>query len=267
MTLNRPVLLGQFRPLDSSLHHLDARSKIMPVTIILILALLTKSFVFYSTVMLTLMIGLLVSGVSLRGLLTSLRPILILVLITAFYHLVFGSDEGSVLLSLGSWELTSSAVNNAAFFSLRLILFVCVAFLVTLTNSPSELAEAMARLFAPLARLRVPVAEMAMIVFIAIRFIPILFEEFTTIRHAQIMRGVSFTGSIVSRIKKTTVIVVPVFLAALQRADELALAIQARGYDGRRKRTFYSTTTFGRNEIAFISVTTIGLLALFWVTR
>jgi len=267
MTLNRPVLLGQYRPLDSYLHRLDARSKILPVTIILILALMTKSFAFYSIIMLALIAGLLVSGVSLRGLLTSLRPILILVVITAAYHLLFGTSEGSVLIGLGSWELTSGAVNQAAFFSLRLILFVCVAFLITFTNSPSELAEAMAKLFSPLARLKVPVAEMAMIVFIAIRFIPILFEEFSTIRNAQIMRGVSFTGSIVSRIKKTTVIIVPVFLAALQRADELALAIQARGYDGRRHRTFYSTTTFGRNEVVFIGATTIGLLALFWVTR
>jgi energy-coupling factor transport system permease protein len=208
-----------------------------------------------------------VSGVQLSILIRNLRPILILVLITMFYHLLFSPAGGEVVLSVGTWEVTSGAVHQAAFFSLRLVLFVSVAFLVTFTNSPSELAEALAKLFAPLKRLRVPVTEMAMILFIAIRFIPILYEEFHSIRNAQITRGVSFSGSLLSRIRKATVIIVPVFLAALQRADELALAIQARGYDGSSTRTFYSSTSFGRQEVIFSVSCAISLAALFWVTN
>jgi len=267
MMPGQPLLLGQYRPLGSYLHRLDARSKIIPITLVLILALLTKSFAFYVVILAALVIGLMVSGVRLSILLRNLRPILILVLITMIYHLLFSSAGGATLLSLGSIEVTTGAVRQAAFFSLRLVLFVVVAFLVTFTNSPSELAEALAKLFSPLKRVRVPVMEMAMILFIAIRFVPILFEEFHSIRNAQITRGVSFSGSLLSRIRKATVIIVPVFLAALQRADELALAIQARGYDGSSTRTFYSSTCFGRREIVFSTTCAISLLVLFWVTK
>ena len=261
-----PILLGQYRPLDSFLHRLDARSKIIPIVVVLVLALMTGSFVFYLSILLVLLLGLLYSGVGLRALARNFKPILVLVLITAVYHLFFSDRQSPVLYDLFGWKVTVGGLRMAGFYSLRLVLFISVAFLVTLTNSPSELAEAFAKVLKPLARLRVPVQELAMILFMAIRFIPILYEEFSAIRNAQIIRGVDFSGSLFQRLKKTTYIIIPVFMASIQRADEIAFAIEARGYSQTRRRTFYSHARFGGNEWSFVSGTVIFVLLIYWVT-
>lgn len=261
-----PILLGQYRPLDSFLHRLDARSKIIPIVLVLVLALLTSSFVFYVSILIALILGLLYSGVGLHALARNFKPVLVLVLITAAYHLVFSERQSPVLWDIFGWEVTAGGLRMAGFYSLRLILFISIAFLVTLTNSPSELAEAFAKVLKPLARLRVPVQELAMILFMAIRFIPILYEEFSAIRNAQIIRGVDFSGSLFRRLKKTTYIIIPVFIASIQRADEIALAIEARGYSQSRSRTFYSRTRFGENEWLFASGTVVFVLFVYWVT-
>ncbi|MEW6411613.1 MAG: energy-coupling factor transporter transmembrane component T [Candidatus Zixiibacteriota bacterium] len=261
-----PILLGQYRPLDSFLHRLDARSKIVPVTLILILALLTDSVIFYVTILLAMIAALLFSGVGWRTLANNFKPILILVVVTSLYHLVFSGRDSEALVSIFGWKITSGGAQLALFYSLRLVIFISVAFLITLTNSPSELGDAMTRLFRPLERFRVPVYDLALILFIALRFIPILYDEFTAIRNAQMMRGVSFTGSFFARMKKTTSIIIPVFVAAIQRADELALAIEARGYGSGSERTFYSRSFFGPVEWMFMLLVSLAIGVLFFLT-
>ena len=256
-----PILLGQYRPCQSYLHLLDARAKMVPVTVVLILALMTSSYLFYTIILGALLFGLLRSGVTPAKFIGNLRPIFILALITSLYHLIFSGAGTPVLWNLFGFEFTEGAVRMAGFYSLRLILFVSIAFLVTLTSSPSELADAFARILSPLRRFRIPVQDLALILFMAIRFIPVLYEEFSTIRNAQIIRGVQFSGSLFTRIRKTVCIIIPVFVAALQRADELALAIEARGYRGDVQRTSYLRKNFSSREWVFVSV------ALFIVTR
>jgi len=267
MFKGHPILLGQYRPLDSFLHLLDARAKMLPVTLILVLALLTGSSLFYIAILAFLISGLLASGVALSTLLNNFKPILILVLITVFYHVFFSSKDSETLIQIFGFKVTKSAIVIAAFYSLRLILFVAVAFLVTLTSSPSELADAFAKLLKPLQKLHVPVHDLALILFLAIRFIPVLYDEFTTIRNAQIIRGVRFSGSLLNRLKKTVYIIIPVFVAAIQRADELALAIQARGYGSTCDRTFYSRSHFGRKEWLFVFVTSILIVMIYLLTK
>lgn len=267
MFANGPVILGQYRPLDSYLHRLDARAKMLPVLLVLVLALFTGSLVFYLILMFALITALLWSGVGADTLGRNFRPILILVLITFLYHIIFFRGESEVLLDILGFKITEGAIHNAVFFSLRLLLFVSVAFLITLTNSPSELAEALAKLLRPLKKIGVPVYDLALILFIAIRFIPILYEEFTIIKNAQTIRGVTFTGSFIRRVKKTTAILLPVFVSAISRADDLALAIEARGYKGGRERTFYSRTHFGAAEVRFMILVSLAIVALFYFTR
>jgi len=262
-----PILLGQYRPLDSFLHRLDARSKILPVVLVLVLALLTDAVLFYATIMLALIAALLASGIKATNLARNFRPILILVVITSLYHLIFSGRDSSVLFDLWGWRITAQAVQLAAFYSMRLILFVSIAFLITLTNSPSELAEAFGLLLRPLAKLGLPVNELSMILFIAIRFIPILYQEFTAVRHAQMIRGVDFGGSLVKRIKKTTFIIIPVFVAAIQRADEIAQAMQARGYRSDTARTCYSHSRFGGREWLFSLGSSLLVVLVFVVTK
>ncbi|UCD62954.1 MAG: energy-coupling factor transporter transmembrane protein EcfT [Candidatus Zixiibacteriota bacterium] len=265
MFQSTPILLGQYRPLDSFLHRLDARAKLLPVMLVLVLALLTDSLLFYAAVLLALAGALLLSGVGHRTLLSNFKPIVVLVVITGLYHLIFSQRDSSVLLDLFGFKLTSGGVRMAVFYSLRLVIFISMAFLITLTNSPSELADAMTKLLRPLRKLRFPVYDLALIIFIALRFIPILYEEFTAIRNAQMIRGVRFTGPLLARLRKTTSIIVPVFVAAIQRADELALAIEARGYRSGRERTFYSRSRFGWRELGFAVLSSAFVCLLFWL--
>ncbi len=267
MFQNSIVLLGQYRPLDSFLHRLDARAKILPITLVLVLSLLTSSFLFNIACLAALLVSLLLSGIGTPTIIRNFKPILLLVGITALYHLIFSGKNSPVLVDLYLFNLTEGGLRMAGFFSLRLILFVSIAFLMTLTNSPSELADAFVKLGKPLERLRVPVADLGLILFIAIRFIPILYEEFTAIKNAQIMRGVSFTGPFLNRIRKTSAITVPVFVAAIQRADELAMAIEARGYRAGNRRTFYSRSKFERQEWLFTLGVSAGLVGIFILFR
>jgi len=246
-------MFGQYCPLDSYLHRIDARAKLVPVFLVMVLGLMAQSLVFYLVMMGLLVGALLWSGVGAVALLRNLRPILILVLVTFIYHILFSDRQSEPLFDLFGFAVTTGGLTKAAFFSLRLLLFVSMVFLVTLTNSPSELAEAVTRLLSPLARIGLPIQELGLILFIAIRFIPILYEEFVTVRNAQVIRGVDFTGSLMNRIRKTAAVLIPVLVSTIGRADELALAMEARGYQSGRPRTIYSRTRFDRDAWLFLT--------------
>ncbi len=264
MSKNGIILLGQYRPSDSYLHRLDTRAKMVPVILILILALFTESYYFYLGVLALLVTALSYSGISRKTLIASFKPMIWLVVVTVAYHLIFTGKETKVLLNILGYKLTEGAMNEAAFYSLRLILFVSMAFLVTLTSSPSDIGDAIAKVIRPLRKYKVPVDDIALILFIAIRFIPVLYDEFVTIKNAQRLRGVDFSGSIMNRIRKSTTVVIPVFVAAIARADELAQAIEVRGYGKSAERSYYSQANFGVNEIGFVSLCIIVMGGLFY---
>lgn len=258
-----PVILGQYRPLNSYLHKLDARAKILPICLVLVLSLLTDSTIFYFSILLLLVLSLFLSGINIKTIWANFKPIVFLVVITMLYHLIFSTgDQSKVLLNLFGWKITQTAITSALFYSLRLVIFISIAFVMTLTSSPSDLGEAFFKLLRPLEKIKIPVNDLALILFIALRFIPILYEEFTAIKNAQIIRGVDFGGTLLNRINKTTSIIIPLFVAATQRADELALALQARGYTGGSNRSFYMNAAFGIREIIFsvMSLLIIGLI-------
>ena len=260
-------MLGQYRPLDSFLHRLDARASLLPIAVVLVLSLMTVSIAFYAVLLFSLVAALLTSGISVLSLVRSFRPVLILVLMTFIYHLLFSGRGTPVSYRFLDLPIYSGAVKIGLFYSLRLVLFVAVAFLMTLTNSPSELSEAFIAMLSPLKRLRIPVNDLGLVVFIAMRFIPVLYEEFVMIRNAQIMRGVSFSGSWLERIRKTTTLLIPVFASAMIRADELALAIEARGYDSHPDRTIYSHARFGIRETIFALGASVMVGSAFLFTR
>lgn len=267
MMQNIPIILGQYRPLDSFLHRLDARAKLLPVLLVLILSLMTDSFLFYIIIQLSLLVSLLSSGIDYKTLARNFKPILIIVLITSLYHLLFSGKDSEIIFQLSFIKLRADALYLAVFYSLRLVIFISIAFLITLTNSPSELGEALYKLLKPLKKFKVPIDDLTLILFIAIRFIPILYNEFNTIKNAQIIRGVNFSGSVFNRIKKTTSVIIPVFVSAIQRADDLALALQVRGYQSGNGRTFYSRSGFGLYEWLFTIGVTIYIAALFYFSK
>lgn len=264
MFANLPVMLGQYRPLDSYLHRLDARAKLVPVFLVLILSLLTDSYLFYLLIQAALVVSLLFSGINYKTLIENFKPIFIIVLITSLYHLLFSGGDSDVVLDLSIFKFRERSIDMAIFYSLRLVIFISIAFLMTLTNSPSELGEAVYKILKPLRRIKVPVDDLALIIFIAIRFIPILYDEFISIKNAQIIRGVDFSGSIINRMKKTVAVIIPVFISAVQRADELALALQARGYRSNQERSFFSHAKIGKSEIIFILGSSAFVLLLYY---
>ena len=266
MLPSTPILLGQYRPLDSYLHRLDARAKMVPVMLVLILALMTHSFLYYIVILASLMASLAWARVGFRSMVSNFKPLIILVAVTALYHLIFSGEGTAVAISLPGWTIYSGGIQQAGFYSLRLVLFITIAFLMTLTSSPSELAEAVVRCLRPLKRIRVPIDDLSLIMFMAIRFIPVLYEEFISIRNAQIVRGVNFSGSFFARIRKTSCIIIPVFVSAIGRADDIAMAIEARGYGRLPNRTTYSRSRFGSREILFAIVSVVFVVVIYLFT-
>ncbi len=266
MVSSTPMLLGQYRPLDSFLHRLDVRSKLVPVLLVMVLGLLTESQLFYAISLVALIGGLGFSGVGAAAIARSFRPILILVGITFAYHIIFTGQDDEPIFGLFGLSVTEYNLSRAAFFSSRLLLFVSVVFLVTLTSSPSELAEAIARLLRPLERIGIPASDLGLVMFIAMRFIPILTQEFQTIRNAQVIRGVSFSGSLVNRVRRTATVIIPVLVAAISRADELALAMEARGYRSGQTRTHYTHSRFDGHAWIFALGSSLLLGLTFYLT-
>lgn len=260
-----PVIIGQYRPLDSFLHRLDARSKIVPLFLIMVLSLLTQSMFFYAVILLLLILSLFYSKIELQTAIENFKPILVLVLINAIYHIIFSAPESRSLFDIFGFQIRVGALEAALFYSLRLIIFISTLFLLTLTSSPSALGEALVKIIKPLEKLKVPVSDFGLILFIALRFIPIMYDEFIAIKNAQTIRGVNFSGSIFNRIKKTSTILIPVFIAAINRADELSLAIQARGYRSNGKKTIYSRFSFGFREFFFMLLSTSFLLLIYYL--
>ena len=263
MQTHSSIPFGHYQPLDSWMHRLDARVKIVPVLLVMIVALLTTSLWFYLATLLLLVSVLASTGVAPSAMVRSIKPILVMVLITALYHLIFTARDSLAVVDLFGFAITEGGLQKAAFFSLRLLIFVTVAFLVTLTSSPSDLAEALVKLLKPLEKVRVPVAELGLILFMAIRFIPILADEFTAIKYAQMVRGVSFDGSLIRRVRQSLALLLPVFVAAISRADDLAIAMEARGYRSDRVRTVFSRTQIAGPEILFILVSVSTILLLY----
>jgi energy-coupling factor transport system permease protein len=181
--------------------------------------------------------------------------------------LVFSGKDSEIIFQLSFIKIRDGALYLAMFYSLRLLIFISVAFLITLTNSPSELGEALYKLLKPLKKFKIPIDDLTLILFIAIRYIPILYDEFNNIKNAQVIRGTDFSGSIVNKIKKTTSIIIPVFVSAIQRADDLAMALQVRGYKSGNGRTFYSRSGFRLNEWFFTIGTSVYILTLFYFLK
>jgi energy-coupling factor transport system permease protein len=163
-------------------------------------------------------------------------------------------------------RLTEGGIYMAIIFSLRVVVFVGIAFFISLTIAPPDMAEVLVGWLKPFKRIGVPSYDIGLIVFIAMRFIPVLAEEFETIRKAQTARGVDFKGRLTERAKKLTYLLIPVFQSAIRRADELAVAIESRGFISGAERSSYSHFRFLAIDWLFLSSSIIIALVLFWVT-
>lgn len=260
-------IIGQYRPSDSFGHRLDPRGKVLFAVFLMIVSVFTTSILFYVAIVLGLCLLIRLSGISIRGLMKNIRPFIILVSITALYHLIFSARETPEILNIFGFRLTEGGLYMAVSFSLRVLVFVVIAFFISLTTPPVDLGETLVGWLKPLKKLKVPVGDIGLIVFIAMRFVPVLAEEFDTIRKAQIIRGVDFSGGLVKKARRLVFLLIPVFQSAIRRADDLALAIESRGYISGVERSSFREFKFVRRDWFFMIASAFLVILLFIITK
>ncbi|WP_143527544.1 energy-coupling factor transporter transmembrane component T family protein [Rubrobacter xylanophilus] len=251
--------IGQFHPASSPLHALDPRAKLLAAAMLVVGLFLVDSMAGMALVLAAVAGAAAASRVPPAAFGRLLRPVLFIVALTALFQVLF-SREGPLLFGWGPLEVHQGGVRMGVFLALRIALLVSSAALVTATTSPVALADALEDLLSPLRRLRFPVHEMAMMMTIALRFIPTLDEEAQKIMRAQAARGADFSeGGAAGRLRAVLPVLVPLVVGAFRRADELAEAMESRGYRGGEGRTRYRELRFGPRDGAALAVVVIVL--------
>ncbi|QRG67945.1 energy-coupling factor transporter transmembrane component T family protein [Brevibacillus choshinensis] len=256
------IAIGQYVPGQSFLHRADPRSKLLFIILFATLVFLANNALTYTVLIAFTLLVALLSRLSLSYILKSLKPVWILILFTVVLH-IFITKGGAVYYQWGSFTIEEEGVRQAVFISLRLGLLVLISSLLTLTTSPIDLTEGLERLLGPFGKIGVPVHEIALMMSIALRFIPTLMEETDKIIKAQTARGADFTsGNLVRRAKNLVPIAIPLFINAFRRAEELALAMEARGYRGGVGRTRLNKLSFSWRDtcVAVAGVLLIGVI-------
>lgn len=232
----RDITIGQYYPADSVVHRLDPRVKLMGTIVFLISLFLFDGFVGYIVATLFLGGAIWLSKVPLKFMLKGLKAVFMLLAISVLFNLFL--TDGVVVVQIWKVKITREGIRLAVFMAIRLVYLILGSSLMTLTTTPNNLTDGMEKALAPLRRFRVPVHEISMMMSIALRFIPILLEETDKIMKAQQARGADFeSGNLIQRAKSMVPILVPLFLSAFRRANDLAMAMEARCYRGGEGRT------------------------------
>ena len=233
----RDITIGQYYPSNSKIHQLDPRVKIVCTLLYLVSLFTFRSILGYLLATLFLVVIIKISKVPFQFIVKGLKPILVLLMITVLFNL-FLTPGGDVLLKAGFLKVTEKGLTSAVYMALRLIYLIMGSSLMTLTTTPNSLTDGMESLMRPLNKINVPVHEIAMMMSIALRFIPILLEETDKIMKAQIARGADLeSGNLIQKAKALIPILVPLFVSAFRRANDLAMAMEARCYRGGEGRT------------------------------
>lgn len=260
------ITLGQYLPGQSAVHRLDPRTKLLWTIFYITLVFLIRGFLGYGFLLLVLLGITRLAGIPVRYLLRGIRPLRLIIIMTFLLNVFFSQGE-TVLFHWGFLRLTQEGLRSAVFFSLRLIFLVLGTSLLTLTTSPVALTDALERLLSPLRAVRFPVHELAMMMTIALRFIPTLLEETDKIMKAQMARGADFeSGNLIARAKAMIPLLVPLFVGAFQRAWDLAMAMEARCYRGGAHRTRLKVLHMSRLD-GLAGLLSLGMLAVVLLLR
>lgn len=251
----RDITIGQYYSVKSPIHVLDPRVKLTATFLYVISLFCFRGFSGYVVAVSFLALVIVLSKVPFSYMVRGLKPIFMILLITVMFNLFFTPGE-HVLWQFGTITVSTAGIRKAVFMAFRLVLLILGSSLMTLTTTPNQLTDGMEQLLAPLKKIKVPVHEIAMMMSIALRFIPILLEETDKIMKAQMARGADFeTGNIIHRAKSMIPIIVPLFISAFRRADDLAMAMEARCYRGGEGRTKMKPLKYGKKDrIAYVVV-------------
>ena len=262
----KDITLGQYFPGNTVAHRLDPRTKILLVTLYIIALFSAKVLLGYMVMAATLAVCVKISKVGFKSLVRGLKPLVVIIAFTGILNIFFTPAE-TYLLEWGILRISEKGIQNALFMVVRIMLLVMGTFLMTYTTSPIRLTDGLESLLGPLKRLRVPVHELAMMMAIALRFIPTLIEETDKIMSAQKARGADFdSGNIFQKAKALVPILVPLFISAFRRADELATAMECRCYHGGDGRTKLHVLKYQRRDYVALAGGAV-ILALVVVLR
>ncbi|AIE58674.1 energy-coupling factor transporter transmembrane component T family protein [Bacillus methanolicus] len=254
------IIFGRYVPADSIIHRMDPRSKLLIVFLFVCIVFIANNSITYGILAVYTFIMMRLSKISFRFLYGGLKPVLWLVVFTMLLHLFF-TKEGQLLFELGPLKIYEEGLRKGIFISLRFFLLILVTSLLTLTTTPIEITDGLETLLKPLNKVKFPVHELALMMSISLRFIPTLMQETDKIMKAQTARGVEFTsGPVKERIKAIIPLLIPLFVSSFKRAEELATAMEARGYRGAEGRTKYRQLHWKPADTAMLVL--LGIIAI-----
>lgn len=256
----KDITLGQFFPGDTVVHKLDPRTKIIIVFIYIVGLFQAVNWVSYAVVCIAALMSMKLSHISFKNIFKGLKPMMFIIILTAALNMFY--TAGTPVLP--GWIITWEGIERAIQMVLRITMLIAGTFLLTYTTSPIALTDGLELLLNPLKKIKVPVHEMTMMMSMALRFIPTLIEETDKIMSAQKARGADFeTGSLLDRAKALLPILVPLFVSAFRRADELAVAMESRCYHGGEGRTRMKQLIMEKRDYIAIAICVIFLTAMF----
>lgn len=258
------LILGRYIPGDSFIHRLDPRSKLLSMFIFIIIVFWANNVITNLLMFAFTMVLVLLSRIKIGFFLKGLKPMIGLILFTTLFQ-VFFTQAGDVLVQLWIIKITDYGLGQAALIFMRFVLIIIFSTLLTLTTTPLSLADAVESLLKPLEPLKVPVHEIGLMLSLSLRFVPTLMDDTTRIMNAQKARGVDFgEGNLIQKVKSIIPILIPLFASSFKRADALATAMEARGYQGGEGRSKYRLLKWTyKDSMAIIGICCLGLILFF----
>lgn len=261
----REITLGQYYPADSIIHKLDPRTKLIGTLIFLVSLFLFPGFSGYVIATAVLAFIIIISKVPFSFMVRGMKPILLILIITLCFHIFL--TPGEILVQWWIFKITKEGLYQAARMGIRLTYLVIGASVMTLTTTPNQLTDGLEKLMNPLKKIHIPVHEIAMMMSIALRFIPVLMEETEKIMKAQIARGADFeSGNLIKKVKSMVPLLVPLFVSAFRRANDLAMAMEARCYHGGEGRTQMKPLIYKKRDyIAYVLIFLYLSVSIVWM--
>ena len=259
----KDITLGQYFPGNSAIHRLDPRTKLIMLVVYIVALFSAQGWAGYAVVFAFLAVVIALSKIPLKAIFRGMKPLIFILVFTGILNLFFTGGD-TVLVSFWKITITLEGVVRAVYMIIRILLLISATFLLTYTTSPIALTDGLEALLGPLKKLRLPVHELSMMMCIALRFIPTLIEETDKIMSAQKARGADFeSGNLMQRVKALVPILVPLFISAFRRADELATAMECRCYQGGDGRTKMKLLRFKLGDLKAFGVGVLLLAAVF----
>lgn len=259
------MLMGRYIPGNSPIHRLDPRSKLLVMFIFVIVIFFAHDWLGYLLLILYTFSGVLLSGISISYFLKGLRPMIGLILFTVIFQMLFTPGE-HIIFQFWILKISTESLINALYIFFRFVLIIFMSTVLTLTTPPLTLADGIETGLAPLKKIKVPVHELGLMLSISLRFIPTLMDDTTMIMNAQKARGMDFgEGNLLQKVRSIIPILIPLFVSSFRRAEDLAVAMESRGYQGGDGRSKYRQLKWSKNDfVLLLSIFILAALLLSW---